>query len=442
MNRPKTIYVEEWTRIVLQGSKIQSSMDHVMNSFDFKQLYSNLKSSPKNISKVLEIGAERGEPFIRTRNYVGVFRASSNLLIEIGPKIPNSDKSRDPNDFELVNTGRKALLRMMSVSKNIEGIFANKSSQREISGTLVERIARNYLQEIMSLFAIGIRSGYQRITSSEKFLRGKLLFSSLPAECRYNKSLMYCEYDIYVEDIAPNRLILESLYVLESMITAPDLRKNIEELIRQLSHVSRPKAVMQEIYIYDNNQKWRETYGNLMPIVLQILMNNKSIPISGEKFSYSFLYPTERLFEMFVAKYIQKNYADWSVKIKDRSNWFVDNSNLVGDKSKIWLEPDMISRKKKLIMDTKWKALDLSLPNWGLAISDLYQMHAYSSIYSNKDSVRWNVGLIYPSFSSSNKSLELQSADGFNFRIFRLNLATSNLHIEFEEMLNFFSIER
>ncbi len=59
---------------------------------------------------------------------------------------------------------------------------------------------------------------------------------------------------------------------------------------------------------------------------------------------------------------------------------------------KFKLQPDIVINNGKIIMDTKWKLLDLQKENQNISQADIYQMFAYASKYENCE----KVFLIYP----------------------------------------------
>ena len=77
------------------------------------------------------------------------------------------------------------------------------------------------------------------------------------------------------------------------------------------------------------------------------------------------------------------------------------------------MKPDIVIENKNnnsiYIMDTKWKVLSDTKPNYGISQADMYQMYAYQKKYGAK-----NVTLLYPKTEKVNEDAKIEyvSQDG------------------------------
>jgi 5-methylcytosine-specific restriction enzyme subunit McrC len=231
---------------------------------------------------------------------------------------------------------------------------------------------------------------------------------------------------------------LECLSFLESRITVLELKQEISELFKWLENVNRSMNIQNDFRDYENNPKWVLEYASIMPFVTLILSGYQLIPMAGNLPGISILYPSEKLFESFIATLISIVQPDWKIRRKERSQFIFDDGSANLRFNGLWMEPDLVSHRKKLIMDTKWKILNERSDFLGISSSDLYQVYTYVSTYSNKSVSSWKVCLIYPGFQNQTKGFRLKTMDGFKFMIYRFDMNSSNLRKEITEMITFF----
>lgn len=120
------------------------------------------------------------------------------------------------------------------------------------------------------------------------------------------------------------------------------------------------------------------------------------------------------------------NIAEYSVSAQDRTYHLFDEPS-----KKFLMKPDLVVKEKMrnitYIMDTKWKVLSDSKPNYGISQADMYQMYAYQKKYGSE-----NVTLIYPcvEIASADKVIEFHSQDGVTVRTVFVDLYDSKNSLE------------
>ena len=140
---------------------------------------------------------------------------------------------------------------------------------------------------------------------------------------------------------------------------------------------------------------------------------------SGSTKARALLFPTEKLFEAYVAQHLKKLLPqEWDLSAQDRSYYLFD------EPSKFALRPDIVIKSNgtvKFILDTKWKRL-VNNPgkNYGISQSDMYQMYAYSKKYGVAD-----IWLLYPLNNEMNNSanISFSSNDGVKVHVFFVDVA-------------------
>ena len=125
-------------------------------------------------------------------------------------------------------------------------------------------------------------------------------------------------------------------------------------------------------------------YNILMEWSKVFLLNKSFTTFSGKNYSRALLFPMEKVFESYVAKYVKKFFKGYDVKSQHKGKYLFN---------KFALRPDLVLKRKDgsiIIMDTKWKRLDKKR-NYGISQNDMYQMYAYAKKYETSE-----VYLLYP----------------------------------------------
>ena len=79
-------------------------------------------------------------------------------------------------------------------------------------------------------------------------------------------------------------------------------------------------------------------------------------------------------------------------------------------------------KSRKLILDAKWKELDINDEKLGVSQTDLYQLHNYASIIREKESENVSIALLYPQTSKFNEVKEWTYFDGTKIYIIPVNV--------------------
>jgi 5-methylcytosine-specific restriction enzyme subunit McrC len=160
--------------------------------------------------------------------------------------------------------------------------------------------------------------------------------------------------------------------------------------------------------------------------------------------TFSLLFPMEKLFEEFIARFICRYHDDFSLKgsmvhvqAKHMKKWLLRSENGAG---KFRLKPDIVIDKlpqgRKLIIDTKWKRLKSNIEDSknGVSQADIYQLYAYANRYDSPDNV-----LLYPKvegvtpnaythYDDKDKKIRIETVD-LNYDLFRnRDKLSSDLH--------------
>ena len=132
-------------------------------------------------------------------------------------------------------------------------------------------------------------------------------------------------------------------------------------------------------------------------------MQKNPLATYGSNEGVSLLFPMERLFESYVRKYLSDDLKSGFVIGKK-----VTYKYLMKQKGNFLfrLKPDFVVQQNKvdmIVLDAKWKILNIESKKYGVSEKDLYQMFVYSHVYLN---FKGHIVLIYPATDKFKEPLE------------------------------------
>jgi 5-methylcytosine-specific restriction enzyme subunit McrC len=128
------------------------------------------------------------------------------------------------------------------------------------------------------------------------------------------------------------------------------------------------------------------------------------LAVAGDYQGMSLLFPMEKLFERFVARWLRANLAEGvDMCTPARSQSMCEHQQ----KPIFQLQPDIFisDSGQRWVLDTKWKLLDNGkrAEKYGLSQSDFYQLFAYGQRYMGGTG---RMALIYPRSETFHSPLE------------------------------------
>jgi 5-methylcytosine-specific restriction enzyme subunit McrC len=363
----------------------------------FDELISFIEANEQNseIDKAFSIFRKNGKRFIRVKNYVGVIETRSGLVLEILPKT-YLDENSDAGE------SRAILLKLLKALKNSPFIKISGAHLKEREDLpLLEVFIKAYLDELGLIMSRGLRGGYVTHVDEVNFLKGKLLVPQTLKRNQTNQARFYCEFDDFSLDIAPNRLIKSTLELLIKTTKSSINKKKALKAYQGLEIVKASLSIDRDLLYCDSNKKLLVNYGNLISWSEIFLRNKSFMSFHGNTINQAILFPMEKLFENYIASLVKKYCKDIKVSTQDR------RFSLLGQKinsddhayslKRFQLKPDIVLNDYQVILDTKWKILDITGSRDGIQEGDIYQMHAYGHGYKQvSNGIFPRLGLIYP----------------------------------------------
>lgn len=344
---------------------------------------------------------------ITAKNYVGVITMNDGTTIEILPKVYSKVQQSDAKVKELLVDMLKTLKNSPYKSLQIANVNIDKIN-------IFEVFIRMFIDEVFFIVKRGLKCIYETIQSNETTFKGKMIFSEQILRNYAHKERFYMEYNEFNTNRAENKLIKATLLYLYKHTGSTKNKSDIKTLLSRFSEVDASVDYDSDFakIITDRNTK---DYATALMWCRIFLMNKSFTAFSGSEVAFALLFPMETLFESYIAVHLRKvlSNVDYTVTAQDRTYHLFDEPN-----RKFLMKPDLVVKNKQIavtyILDTKWKVLSDSKPNYGISQADMYQMYAYQKKYEAK-----NVTLLYPLTEKVTTSLpiDFHSNDGVNVKV-------------------------
>ncbi len=349
-------------------------------------VFDNLENfilSNSELSQFMNISIKKGYGKVITiKNYVGVVCIQNGITIEILPKTSQLDN---------ISHTRKTFLNMLKSTNDIPFKIVQKGYMHTDNISMLDIFISEFLNSLEVLLRNGLKSKYVSITENSKYLCGKLDYTK---HIRYNsirKDRFYITHDVFTLNNPENRLIKSTLILLKKILP---YQFKLQKILSLFSSVEPSKD-----YFNDFKNSNIPQYSDCLKWCKVFLLGNGFTPFAGDNLTYALLFPMEKVFENYVANLVKKSAVGYTVSVQSRGVYLVDMPSKA-----FALIPDIVlsNAHKTIILDTKWKLLNVHSKNYGISQQDMYQMFAYAKKYHSH-----HVILIYPLMENTLTSKEL-----------------------------------
>ncbi|MCF7482933.1 McrC family protein [Vibrio sp. J1-1] len=362
-----------------------------------------LGSDEGSVGKCLNLTKRYGYELIQVKNYVGVLFTPTGEHIEVLPKVGSKQK-----DSKLsVEESREMLLMMLQHLGSFRHVSTNQANIASKKMPLLEVFISQFLQAVNSLVKKGLKSDYVTQVENLNYKKGKLLTAQQVKHNLVNKHKFYVDYDEYLINRPVNRLIKTALHKLTRYAMLASNQKLLRELQFAFAEVPESKFIKQDINAVKLD---RGMLDYQVPLAWAKLIVDGFSPLSmkGDHGAISLLFPMEAVFESYVVSVLRSELPD-GVELTSQAcfEYLVKHNEL----SQFQLKPDLLITSpggSKIVLDTKWKLIDLEEYHYGISQADLYQMFAYGQKYLGG---KGDLFLIYPAHEDFTKPIE----HSFNF---------------------------
>lgn len=383
----KTSYVvKEYSTISegLLGSPHFSGIEVGPKNFQEFVAFIEENEKDSDVSGAFSMFWANGRRHIKVKNHVGVIETRTGCSLEILPKIysPSGNSEFGYEETKLL------FLRMLASLKESPFIDMSEASLKAMHRfPLLEIFIIAYLNQVESLLKRELRGDYQQVRDPIHYVKGKVLVSETMRRNLQVKAEVYCEYDVFTNDIAPNRLIKSTLKKLLRITSSFQNKKEIHRYLSIFEHVSESSDYKRDFLYCQSNIAHLGNYGDLI-VWSELYLENKGFTnFKGSTINQAILFPMEKVFEQYVGRLLKKYAGVEKVELQHRKHYLVGQmkTNCDSDFSlkKFRLKPDFVLNDGQYILDTKWKLLNSESRQNDISESDIYQMHAYGRTFQS-----------------------------------------------------------
>jgi 5-methylcytosine-specific restriction enzyme subunit McrC len=366
--------------------------------------------------------------YIRAQNYVGVVQIPG-LVVEILPKIDataNIDDGIYQYSSKQKVLSQRNLLYMLTLTGSIPVRDRDLARLRLQKMTLLEAVTLIFAERLLQELHKGIDREYVYNEKNAHCFKGKLLIKKQITHNVAHKERVYIGYEEFISDTWINRIFKETCKCLMHSVTLIHTQKCLREATMYLSDVNDIRIHehhFENLHLNRNTERFRI----LIDFCRIVLTQYSPSPSQGNRESFSLLFPMDKLFEAFIARFILKNYSrfnlmpDWiHIQARHRKKWLLKAED---GKGRFRLLPDIIiddaTKKTEMVIDTKWKRLEKkgTFDEGGVSQSDLYQMFAYASRYNSLDNI-----LLYPKIEGAGSKVYFIPRSDSKIRLEFINL--------------------
>ncbi len=312
---------------------------------------------------------------LQAQNYVGILQTKDDITIEILPKIREVESEES----------KKILIKMLKTLKKSPFKNFNMAHLNSANMPLLEIFITMFLDELSILIKKGLKSDYVTKEENLAYLKGKLQIKEQIARNYIHKERFFVAYDEYVSDRVENRLIKTTLNYLYKQSTLNSNKKRIREYLFVFDEVGVSHTIASDFSKVKPGRQMKD-YEKILVWAKTFLLSASYTPHKGSDLAFALLFDMNELFESYVGHYLKKQGYDVSLQDKQHHLAFSEQKGVYA------LRPDIVIDKGRVIADTKWKLLNQEKTRQGIGGSDLYQMYAYGTKYSNCEGMY----LIYP----------------------------------------------
>lgn len=326
-----------------------------------------------------------GRRRLKLDNFVGVIQTPCGTVLEIVPKHHTEGGS--------LAEARELLRKMMLALLDLPTREVGAASLQLFDAPLSEWVMGRFLQELDTLLSRGLRFEYQRVDEELPFLRGQLDLNRQLRQPPGREHRFHVRHEVYLPDRPENRLLKLALDRVRQSTRDADHWRLAQELSVRLIEIPPSRQVQQDWRAWGQDRLLAH-YRPVKPWCELILGEHMPLALAGDFQGLSLLFPMEKLFERYVARWLRQQLpADAVLRTPARSQSLCRHEQ----QDFFQLQPDLFvkHRERAWVLDTKWKLLDASdrANKYGLSQSDFYQLYAYGQKYLAGEG---RMALVYP----------------------------------------------
>lgn len=286
-------------------------------------------------------------------------------------------------------------------------------------------------QEISKLIKRGLFKEYITTTDEISSLKGKILLNDSIKKNSQKKMKMYCEFDVYSENIYLNQIIkTAAMYLIYSKKITDKVKikklKNVLNYLRDVDTVS-IKTIKWNSIRYTKNNKIYKISINICHLIIDGLLSTKSDGKIEFK-NYIDDQKMHKLYEKFILEYYKYHYPNLHAKVSE-IGWNIEEKNMISLLPKMKTDITLYYEDRILIIDAKYYSdMYQNNPMFNkntFRSNNLYQIFTYVKNKDVNKNGRVSGMLLYAKTEKNDEQWAKFSMDGNNIVISNLDLNES-----------------
>jgi 5-methylcytosine-specific restriction enzyme subunit McrC len=317
---------------------------------------------------------------IKAAQHVGMV-VTGDVRLEILPKIEGLG----------VGETRRVLVHMIAIARDVPVRDGEITGHDYQDRDLLELLICLFAWRLQEQVRAGLSRAYDRHEDDLSRLRGKMDVTRQFTKLAPSPQKLACRYDEFTADIGLNRLLLCAVAFLRRQSVRSDTQRLLNEIAAHFEDVqlmSASNVLTGSLAFSRFNLRWK-----VSATLAQLLLSSVYQTVhGGKRDGVALLFDMNFLFEAYVAALARKACAPLGYKVSAQGPQRCLARNEAGQ-SVFHTKPDVHFERDGdvVVLDTKWKHLDPSRPNFDVAQADAYQMHGYAHVYDSRATI-----LLYP----------------------------------------------
>lgn len=320
---------------------------------------------------------------IAFKNFIGVIKIE-NLLIEVLPKIYREDSNNilplEKSEIYKNLTYMIAKTSKLPINIDITNYGGNQSS------VFLDFFINMFLQELYTNLFKSIYKSYVSREENLRYNKGRLLVAQNISK-NFIPSKVYCEFDEFTENNLINQILKQTTKQMSRVTTWEQNKIIADNIIHTFGEVNNIHLTP-ETFSYIKEDRLLGNYSKLLAIA-KMFVDGHSFDIDSDQYFSNFIFNInmnnlyqEYIFELLNEYRLEIFGEDSTIHSQySKEHLLYDSDN----KGRFLLQPDIVvldSDTVKIIIDTKYKKLDVSNYRNGVSTTDLYQMFGYYHKYN------------------------------------------------------------
>lgn len=384
------IYLFESVSNDLSAQNEKDEFRKILEEIDYCRVFWDGQVEEQKREHAFRFQWNKHRQIVKAPNLAGILRGSSEgqrYTIHLLPKLFKSNSPEKQAEIAAAH-----LFAWLYQAQDLNGFFQpNLGNVNEENDPFKEILLALFTQYTHSVVTESQYQSYTQVNQTLGYLKGRLnmtQYSRLVAQGNAHK--LPCNYSSLERDSLFNRIIKRVCTLLLHETENANTKQQLEDILFVFDDIT-PQAVTPDDC---HKVKLNPMYAGWQTVLdyCELFLSGCQTHAWQEELEvFSLLFPMEYLFEKLVYRILAQNTPQgYELKVKPTPEYLAESNG----EQLFGLQPDMILYKDSqpfAILDTKYKFLDKSQKNFGIAQSDLYQMVTYA--------VKWDTShiiLLYP----------------------------------------------